>query len=65
MSRRYLESCPCGSGYFAPQRLDGYGIFLTYACDSCWPEKRKRFRADIETRYACEESIGEDEESPA
>ena len=57
MSRHGLDECSCGSKQYAPQRLDGYGIFLTYACDKCWPEKKKRYSSDIDSRYECDEQI--------
>lgn len=56
MPKHGLENCNCGSGQYAPQRLDGHGIFLTYACDACWPEKLKKYRPDIMQAYdACED----------
>jgi hypothetical protein len=57
MARYSLPECNCGSGLEAPQHLDGHGIFLTYACDKCWPEKKRRYRPDIDQRYECDEPI--------
>lgn len=38
---------------------DARGIFLTYACDFCEPEKRLRYRPDVLTdpNYAADEPI--------
>jgi cbb3-type cytochrome oxidase cytochrome c subunit len=41
-------------------QYDGHGIFLTYTCDQCYTQRMKGFRADISTRYECDESIDED-----
>jgi len=60
MSKPGLESCSCGSGEYAPARFDGHGIFLTYACDKCWPEKLRGYRPDILERYECDEPIDEE-----
>jgi cbb3-type cytochrome oxidase cytochrome c subunit len=61
MSRSALAECRCGSGQRAPARFDGYRIFLTYACDKCWPQKLKTFRADIMQRYDTDEPIEQDD----
>lgn len=62
MSRRELPECPCGSGQPAPQHFDGRGIFLTYACDKCWPEKKKKYRPDVltDSNYWADEPIEAD-----
>lgn len=57
MARTYLDKCSCGSGKEAPQHLDGHGIFLTYACEDCWPRKLKGFRPDILEAYEADEPI--------
>ena len=36
---------------------DGYGIPMARVCDKCVLEKVSRFRADIFTRYECDEVI--------
>lgn len=46
-----MRTCPCGSGLPRQERKDGYGIFLTFACDRCEARKLKGFRPDIFTRY--------------
>lgn len=55
-----LQECPCGSGQFPEALYDGYGIFLTYACDKCKRTKVRGFRPDIMSRYECDEPIEED-----
>ena len=57
MSRYSLAQCSCGSGLEAPQRLDGHGIFLIYACDKCWPNKLKKYCPDIMERYEGDDPI--------
>ena len=54
------NECACGSGDDRYPLYDGYGIFLTYACDSCEKKKRSTYRDDIDTRYECGEPIDED-----
>ena len=50
-----LQHCPCGSGEYPRAILDGYGIFLCYACDRCERGKLKGYRSDIFHRYdTCE-----------
>lgn len=61
MAKPGLEYCHCGSKLYAPARYDGHGIFLTYACDTCWPTKKAAFREDIDERYDADEPI-EDED---
>lgn len=56
-----LAECRCGSGEWPDAHHDGHGIFLTYACGKCWPEKRKQYRADIMDRYECDEPIEAEE----
>lgn len=60
MSRHGLDECRCGSRQYAPARHDGHGIFLTYACDKCWPQKKRGYRADIDSRYECDEPVEAD-----
>lgn len=36
---------------------DGYGIFLTYACEFCEDERLSHFRSDIMERYDTDETI--------
>jgi hypothetical protein len=55
--RTYLEACPCGSGKEAEALFDGYGIFLTYACDKCEKKKLAGYRPDIMEAYECDEPI--------
>ena len=59
MSRRSLPECSCGSKLQAPQHLDARGIFITYACDKCWPEKSKSYRSDVltDSNYWADEPI--------
>jgi hypothetical protein len=54
-----LLDCSCGSGLEAPQRLDARAIFLTYACEKCWPEKKKQYRPEVleDPNYWVEEPI--------
>jgi hypothetical protein len=49
--------CPCGSGQWPEALYDGYGIFLTYACDKCRKRKLASYRPDIMERYDCDEPI--------
>lgn len=51
------DQCPCGSGEPRYPLKDGYGIFMTYACDRCVKEKRAQFRPDIFERYDTDEPI--------
>lgn len=60
MAKAGLENCHCGSKLYAPARYDGHGIFLTYACDTCWPTKKAAFRADIDEQYDADEPIEEE-----
>ena len=41
--------CNCGSGEPPVPYYDARMIFLCYACDICWPNKRKQFRDDVWT----------------
>lgn len=52
--------CSCGSGNSKYPLKDGYGIFLTYACDDCEDEKLGGFRSDIMDRYDTDETIEPD-----
>jgi hypothetical protein len=61
MAKAGLENCRCGSKLYAPARYDGHMIFLTYACDTCWPKKRAGYREDIMTQYEADEPIEDDE----
>jgi len=58
---RQLDPCPCGSGKIATEVLDGYGIFLCFACDACRKQKLSKFRADIFERYDTDEPIEPEE----
>lgn len=51
------NSCNCGSGEPSFWISDGYGIPLCKVCPKCETSKRKRYRADIETCYECDEPI--------
>lgn len=62
MAKAGLENCHCGSKLYAPARYDGHGIFLTYACDTCWPKKRAGFREDIMEPYSADEPIDDDDD---
>lgn len=55
-----LQQCPCGSGQHPEALLDGYGIFLCYACDKCKAKKLRGYRPDIMERYECDEPIDDD-----
>ena len=57
--RNSLPECSCGSRLEAPQHLDARGIFLTYACEQCWPEKRRQFRPEVleDPNYEADEPI--------
>lgn len=57
-----LRPCTCDSGEVAEPHYDARGIFLCYACSTCWPEKQKRYRADVLTNpnYDAEEAIEPD-----
>ena len=54
------NTCPCGSGLYKEAQYDGYGIFLTYTCEKCEPEKMSKFRSDIHERYEADEPIDEE-----
>jgi len=49
--------CSCGSGKPRYPLHDGYGIFLTHACEDCEGAKLSRFRPDIMDAYDCDEPI--------
>lgn len=57
MTRITEQPCSCGSGDYPRALYDGYGIFLTYACEACECKKLARFRPDIMERYECDEPI--------
>ena len=42
-------------------RYDAKGLFLTYACDKCWKQEKKRYRSDIlsDPNYWHDEPIDE------
>lgn len=52
--------CFCGSRLPKYPLYDGYGIFLTYACEKCEKKKLSEFRPDIGQRYECDEPIDSD-----
>lgn len=54
------DQCPCGSGEPCWALKDGYGIFMTYACDCCVAAKLGQFRDDIFDRYDTDEQVEED-----
>ena len=60
MSRYSYRECSCGSKLTHYPLHDGYGIFLTYACDKCETEKLSHYRSDIMERYDADEPIDED-----
>lgn len=49
--------CHCGSKLSRHALYDGYGIFLTYACNQCEKEKLKEFRCDIYEHYEHDEPL--------
>lgn len=57
-----MSNCSCGSGWTRRDLIDARGIFCTFVCDRCEPEKRLRFRADIfeDGAYSADEQIDED-----
>jgi hypothetical protein len=55
-----IKKCECGSGLERCTLNDGYGIFLTYACDKCMTEKLSHYREDIMEKYECDEPIDEE-----
>ncbi len=57
MKMARLQQCPCGSGECPEALIDGYGIFLCYACPRCKAEKMAGFRPDIFERYDADEPI--------
>lgn len=59
--KRVQIKCNCKSGNFRYPLKDGYGIFLTYACDSCKDEKLSHFRPDIMEQYDAYEPIDEED----
>lgn len=61
MNERLYNYCECGSGLPSEPIFDGYGIYLTKACNACEKEKLSRFRADIFDRYECDEPIFDEE----
>jgi hypothetical protein len=56
MDEEYMK-CSCGSGEYKYPLRDGYGIFLTYACEKCEEEKMSGYRSDINEQYECNEPI--------
>ena len=55
MAKYSHRLCSCGSGAFQYELLDGYGIFLTYACGACEKDKLSHYRSDIMSHYQCDE----------
>jgi len=58
--KQYLDVCPrCDSVEGADAHFDARGIFIAYACDSCWQEIRKRYRPEVleDSDYECDEQI--------
>jgi hypothetical protein len=51
--------CECGSGFDSEWKYDARGIELCRACDICWPEKSKGYRADVleNPNYKADEPI--------
>jgi len=60
MVTRIRTDCNCGSGLPRYSLHDGYGIFLTYACERCTKRKLKGFRPDIMERYETDDQIEPD-----
>ena len=58
-----MKPCPCGSGEPRRALYDGYGIFMTFACDKCEKEKVAKFRPDIFEQYDAEEPIEPEDQS--
>lgn len=58
--RGQAMKCWCGSSEPPRARHDGHGIFMQFACDRCWPEKKKRWRLDIDEPYEADEPIEEE-----
>lgn len=56
-----LTECPCGSGRWPDEQLDGYGIFLCYTCIDCERQKLSMFRPDVFEQYDTDEPIDVDE----
>lgn len=52
-----MRECSCGSKLPRHSVVDGYGIFLFYACDKCYDEKISHYRRDIMQRYQTDEPI--------
>jgi len=52
-----MKTCNCGSGLPREERVDGYGIFLTFVCEKCEKRKMAKFRPDIMERYPTDERI--------
>jgi hypothetical protein len=60
VSRYALDRCyRCDRDVQAPQRMDARGIFITYACDECWPEIAKQYRPEVltDSQYEADEPI--------
>lgn len=60
MAKYSLETCPhCQRETYAPQHLDARGIFISYACDQCWPALEKKYRPEIftDSQYETDEPI--------
>jgi hypothetical protein len=60
--KRYKNNCPyCDIAMISEVRYDAKGLFLTYACDKCWKQEKKRYRSDIlsDPNYWHDEPIDE------
>lgn len=59
-----MALCSCGSGLERSERLDARGIFLTFACDHCWPEKSQQWRPEVLTdpNYDHDEPIDDEDD---
>ena len=55
-----ITKCNCGSGNIRYPIYDGYGIFLSYVCETCEADVTAKYRPDIMERYECDEVIDED-----
>ena len=52
-----IRECDCGSGKTSDWVNDGHGIPLCRTCPDCHDTKISKYRADIFTRYECDEPI--------
>jgi hypothetical protein len=58
--RPVIRLCDCGSGEDRYELKDGYGIFLTYACEKCEKRKLAGYRSNIMDRYDHDEPLDEE-----